>query len=80
MEQQQTPAEKRSLRREMVERMSELSATGFGLVAALAWNDAIQQLFKELFGTASTVAAKFFYAIGITIMVVLITRYLVIKK
>lgn len=80
MEQPQTPAEKRSLRREMVERMSELSATGFGLVAALAWNDAIQELFKEIFGTASTVVAKFFYAVIITVVVVLVTRYVVIKK
>ncbi len=75
MEQQQTAAEKRSLRREMVERMSELSATGFGLVAALAWNDAIRKLFERVFGTQGSgdITAMFIYAAIVTAAVVLVT-------
>lgn len=76
MEQQQTAAERRSLRHEMAGRTLELGISGLGLVAALAWNDAIQELFHTLFGTASTVAAKFFYAVLVTTFVVLLTRHL----
>lgn len=50
-----------------------MATAGFGLVAALAWNDAIQTLFKELFGAQSAVWAKFAYALLITALVVIIT-------
>lgn len=39
----------RALRREIVERMSALATAAFGLVAALAWNNAIQALFKRYY-------------------------------
>lgn len=58
---------------EIVEKVSELTAAGFGLVAALAWNDAIQTLFKQLFGERSAVWAKFAYALLVTVLVVFIT-------
>lgn len=45
----------------------------FGLVAALAWNDAIQSLFTTLFGTAGDLAAKFVYALLVTVVVVFVT-------
>jgi len=64
---------KKSLKLEMLEKVSELATAGFGLVAALAWNDAIQTLFKEIFGTQSAVWAKFIYALLITSLVVLLT-------
>ncbi|MBI2551844.1 hypothetical protein HYW17_00895 [Candidatus Uhrbacteria bacterium] len=51
-------------------------AAGFGLVAALAWNDAIQSLFTTIFPTASNVVAKFVYAGLITVLVVLVTTRL----
>ncbi|TAL18997.1 hypothetical protein EPN90_04875 [Patescibacteria group bacterium] len=56
--------------------MSALSSTGFGLVAALAWNDAIQELFRVIFGTANTLVAKFVYAAFITVVVVVLTTRL----
>ena len=65
-----------SLRREIVQKMSELATVGFGLVAALAWNDAIQSLFRELFGAQSGIWAKFVYAILITVLVVVVTMKL----
>lgn len=67
---------KRSMKIEIVEKLSTLMAAGFGLVAALAWNDAIQALFQAIFPTASNVAAKFIYAALITILVVIITTRL----
>lgn len=62
-----------ALRREIVQKISELATAGFGLVAALAWNDAIQSLFKEIFGTQSAIWAKFVYAALVTILVVIVT-------
>jgi hypothetical protein len=67
---------KQQLKLEVVEKISTLATAGFGLVAALAWNDAIQKLFKKIFGDASNLVAMFAYAILITIIVVLITFYL----
>ncbi len=63
----------KSLKLEILQKVSELATAGFGLVAALAWNDAIQSLFKEIFGTQSSVWAKFVYALIVTGLVVLIT-------
>ena len=64
---------KRSYKIEILEKISQLATAGFGLVAALAWNDAIQGLFKKIFGDASALTAKFGYAVFITVIVVLIT-------
>lgn len=63
----------KSLKLEIVGKMSELATAGFGLVAALAWNDAIQALFKEIFGAQSATWAKFAYAVLVTALVVFIT-------
>jgi len=47
---------------------------GLGLVAGLAWNDAIQALFKELFPLdKNSLIAKFLYAVIITIVVVIVS-------
>ena len=50
----------------------------FGLVAGLAWNDAIKSLIETFFpGKSGGVFAKFGYAFLITAVVVLITRALI---
>ena len=50
---------------------------GFGLVAGLAWNDAIKVLIEYLFPfPQSTIFAKFLYAIVITVAVVILLGYL----
>ena len=49
----------------------------FGLVAGLAWNDAIKELIQYAFPLATdTLTAKFIYAGLITIVVVFIITYL----
>jgi hypothetical protein len=59
---------------EVLDKFSELITTALGLVAALAWNEAIQQLFTQLFGEAGgALAAKFGYAIIITLVVIFAT-------
>ena len=58
---------------EVLEKIIELMTAAFGLVAALAWNAAIQELFTAVFGEAGNLVAKFFYAIVVTVIVVLVT-------
>jgi hypothetical protein len=59
--------------REVLETTLQLATAAFGLVAALAWNDAIQTLFASLFGEAADITAKFLYAGVVTLIVVLVT-------
>ncbi len=50
----------------------------FGLVAGLAWNDAITELISYLFPTdRDSIRAKFIYAFLVTIVLVFISTYLV---
>jgi len=50
---------------------------GFGLVAGLAWNEAIKSLIEYLFPlNRDTMTAKFVYAFLITIILVIISIYL----
>ncbi len=59
---------------EVLDKFSELITTALGLVAALTWNEAIQQLFTQLLGEAGgALAAKFFYALIITLIVIFAT-------
>lgn len=54
-----------------------------GLVAGLAWNDAIKSMIEYLFPLEkNTLAIKFIYAVIITVIVVMVTVYLarIIKK
>lgn len=67
---------KRSLRIEIIQKTTELATAGFGFVAALAWNDAVQSLVVDLFGEQNRVWAKFIYAVILTVAVVLITTQL----
>ncbi|MBI4138540.1 hypothetical protein HY479_00110 [Candidatus Uhrbacteria bacterium] len=59
-----------SLRLTVVKKTLELLTSAFALVAALAWNDAVQTLFVQLFGPSQGVAAKFLYALLVTALVV----------
>jgi len=50
---------------------------GFGLVAGLAWNDAIKAFIEYLFPVSqNTILAKFIYALLITALAVVILGYL----
>ena len=55
-------------------RFSQLITTALGLVAALAWNTAIQNLFDRVFGKAgAALAGQFLYAVLITLVVIFAT-------
>ncbi|RJR30787.1 hypothetical protein C4569_03885 [Candidatus Parcubacteria bacterium] len=67
----------KTLKVEILEKLAALATAGFGLVAALAWNQAIQGLFSKLFPQPSgNILAMFIYAVIITVFVVFITIYL----
>ena len=66
---QEAPKEKR-LHEELIERMTALATSGFGLVAALAWNETIQRI------PGSGLLSRFIYALLITTLAVLITYQL----
>lgn len=64
---------------ELLEKLVSLSTAGFGLVAALAWNEAIQTFVKvyiEPFFPAGALWSQFIYAGLITFLAVLITYQL----
>lgn len=62
--------------KEYLKTMLQLATTAFGLVAALAWNEAIKSLFKEIFGKTSNIVGLFVYAIVVTVVVVAVTTKL----
>lgn len=68
--------EQKNLKLEIIQSFSALIASGFGLVAALAWNEAIQDLFRKIAPEQSGLIWKFGYAVLITILIVTTTYYL----
>ncbi|OGI25632.1 MAG: hypothetical protein A3J76_06180 [Candidatus Moranbacteria bacterium RBG_13_45_13] len=70
-----TKAEEQKLHVYFVEKVITLMTGAMGLVAALAWNDAIRKLFERIFGTQGSgdITAMFIYAIIITAAIVLVT-------
>ena len=68
---------RQNFRREVRERTAGYVTAALGLVAGLAWNEAIKSLIEEIFPIgANTLAAKFAYAILVTVIVVVCTVYL----
>lgn len=64
------------MKTEVIEKLALLVTGAFGLVAALAWNTAIQAIFKQIFGDASSILAMLTYAIIITIIAVIATVWI----
>lgn len=67
-------------RRELLKQLITLSSAGFGVVAALAWNEAIQSFVDEYItkyaSVGSGILSKFIYALVITVIAVLVTYQL----
>jgi hypothetical protein len=62
---------------EIVKQMVTLSTSGFGLVAALAWNSVIQEFVntyvKKWLPAGSGIISLFIYALIITVLAVVVT-------
>ncbi|MBI2617741.1 hypothetical protein HYW55_06420 [Candidatus Gottesmanbacteria bacterium] len=71
---------KKALHKAVIKQMITLATSGFGLVAALAWNNVIQELvnnyIKEYLSIGSGIISLFIYAILITVLAVTITYQL----
>jgi len=61
------------MKKDVIEKLAALVTAAFGLVAALAWNGAIQAIFKNVFGASDSVGAMLVYAVVVTIIAVLAT-------
>ena len=54
-----------------METFATLMTAAFGMIAALAWNDAIQSLIREFIDSENAVVPKIIYAIVVTIIAVI---------
>jgi ABC-type phosphate transport system permease subunit len=61
------------MQKEVIEKVAALVTAAFGLIAGLAWNTAIQEIFRLIFGDQSGVWAMIFYAVVVTIIAVVVT-------
>lgn len=69
--------ETKNLKKEIHQQTLGYILAAFGLVAGLAWNEAIKSLIETIFPvSANTLLIKFIYALLVTLVVVLITVYL----
>lgn len=73
-------SDKKKLHKEILKQMVTLATSGFGLVAALAWNNVIQELvetqIKPYLPSGSGLLSLLLYAILITTLAVTITYQL----
>lgn len=69
----------KNLRQTAVSEMIRLMTASFGLIAALAWNQVIQELVKNyiqpIFGKDSGLISLLIYALVVTILAVTITYF-----
>lgn len=68
--------EEKSFKETLTSQLVTLSTSGFGLVAALAWNSAIQQAVQDLIASripGSGLLSKLIYALLVTILAVVVT-------
>jgi formate/nitrite transporter FocA (FNT family) len=68
--------EVKNVKKEFKKTTLTLILGGFGVVAALAWNEAIKTLLDTLLPRSSALVGKFVYAIVVTIVTVLISYQL----
>ena len=73
-----TEHQEKKLSLELIDNFTQLITSGFGLVAALAWNEAIQAVFAKFFPEEQMggLIAKIIYAIIITVLIVLVVYQL----
>lgn len=64
------------MQKEVIEKIAALITAAFGLIAALAWNEAITEIFRLVFGEQSGVYALIFYAVVVTIIAVVLTIWI----
>lgn len=72
-----TNEQKNELKQELREKTMGYILAALGLVAGLAWSDAIKALIEKIYPTEGAgIVVKFIYAIIITALIVLVSSYL----
>lgn len=68
----------------LASQMLQLTTAGFGLVAALAWNDAVKTFIEEYIkpytAQGSVLTSQIIYALIVTLLAVLVTYQLTLIK
>lgn len=64
------------MKKEILKQIAALVTIAFGLVAALAWNGAVQAIFREVFGEVSGITEMVIYAVVVTIIAVAVTVWI----
>jgi len=63
--------------KKLIDEMLRLATSGFGLVAALSWNNLIQSAIKQyiepIIGKGSGIISLFIYAVAVTTLAVVVT-------
>lgn len=76
----QPPESIKELPLAIIKNMIALATSGFGVVVALAWNDAIKKVVTDIvnpyFGNSGSIISLFIYAIAVTLMAVFVTMQL----
>jgi len=76
----ETKKQQKKITLAVVEKMLTLTTAGFGLVAALAWNNVIKAFVDEyvqpLVGGTSGIWSLLFYAVVVTALAVVVTMWL----
>ncbi len=62
--------------RVLLQTMITLASAAFGLIVALAWNEAIKELMERVLGKADDLTGLFIYAVLATIVAVLVVMLL----
>lgn len=66
------------IKEEAKSRVKGYILAAFGLVAALAWNDAVKALIEEIFPTQTAgILLKFIFALVMTLVIVIVSRYII---
>jgi len=61
------------VKNQVLQTIATLMTTAFGLIAALAWNEAIKAIIIQFFGKGSGITGLLIYAVLITIIAVIAT-------
>ena len=67
----------KNLRKELRVQSIGYIVAALGLVVGLSWNDAIKSVIDHFFSTAgSGILAKFVYAFAVTVLIILLSQFL----
>lgn len=64
------------MREEIIEKVSVMVTGAFGLVAALAWNSAIQAMFARYYSPGQGITSQIIYAVTVTLIAVIVTIWI----